>query len=91
VISPQQRGLGTVRFGLDSTEYEIDLPSMPRRCGMRWRCMCVRHDGAHAGHRRAGWTALKSASGQGAGHRGEAPPRTVPAELVVEFKAATGQ
>jgi hypothetical protein len=56
------------------------------RCGMRPRGMRVRHDeavpggqpGADAGHRRARCTALKSASGQGAGHRSEAPAADCP-------------
>ena len=57
---------GTVRFGLDGTEYEIDLnaENAQARCGMRWRATCGRPGGpeavrgglpgADAGHGRMG-------------------------------------
>jgi hypothetical protein len=56
---------GTVRFGLDGTEYEIDLNAgMPRSCGMPWPATWVLPGGpaalpggrpaARAGDRRAG-------------------------------------
>jgi Lsr2 len=55
---------GTVRFGLDGTECEIDLPGMPGSCGTRWRPTCGLGGGsavapaglpaAGAGGRRAG-------------------------------------
>ena len=65
---------GTVRFGLDGTEYEIDLNAghahqlrdtlaryvkAARRAGGGTR----RPPGAGAGPRRAGWTPPRSASG----------------------------
>ena len=41
---------GTVRFGLDGTEYEIDLNAgHARSCGTRWRPMCGPGGGSVAG------------------------------------------
>ena len=65
---------GTVRFGLDGTEYEIDLnaehaqalrDALARYVQAARRAGAVRggQPGADAGHRRAGWTAPRSASG----------------------------
>jgi hypothetical protein len=80
---------GTVRFGLDGTEYEIDLNAehaQARRAGggARWPAR---------GGRRASASGLDStevrewakAQGIEVKDRGR-----VPAELVVKFKAATG-
>jgi len=85
-ISSDAEGDGTARFGLESIEQVIDSSAgHARRCGMRWRGTCARHDrpgrcpAASPGGRRtpaSGQTALKSASGKDAGHRGEAS-RTV--------------
>ena len=92
---------GTVRFGLDGAEYEIDLNAEHAR---ELRDALARYVGAA---RRAGGSARRSAR---AGRRGSAggPNPTevrewakeqdievkdrgrVPAELVVRFKAATG-
>jgi hypothetical protein len=93
---------GTVRFGLDGTEYEIDLNAKHAR---ELRDALARYTGAA---RRAGGAARRpvraarrgSASGlnttevrEWAKAQGiEVKDRgRVPAELVVKFKAATGQ
>ena len=93
---------GTVRFGLDGTEYEIDLNARHAR---ELRDALARYAGAA---RRAGGAGRRSARGA---RRGSASgPNTtevrewakaqgievkdrgrVPAELVVKFKAATGR
>ena len=64
---------------------------------MRRRGRRARHDGAvpgqpgaDAGHRRAWRTAPKSASGQGAGRRGEAPADGCPLNRRPSSNAATG-
>ena len=54
---------GTVRFGLDGTEYEIDLNA--------GHAQALRD--ALARYLRAGLTALRSASGPTRRHRGEGP------------------
>jgi Lsr2 len=93
---------GTVRFGLDGAEYEIDLNTRHAR---ELRDALARYVGAA---RRAGGATLKSARGARRGTAGglnttevrewakaqriEVKDRgRVPAELVVKFKAATGQ
>ena len=92
---------GTVRFGLDGTEYEIDLNAEhAQACGTRWRVMWVLPGGPaalpagpHARGRRASANGLNTtevrewakAQGIEVKDRGR-----VPAELVVKFKAATG-
>ena len=93
---------GTVRFGLDGTEYEIDLNA---EHAQELRDALARYVGAA---RRAGGAARRSARG---GRRGSANGLNttevrewakaqgievkdrgrVPTELVVKFKAATGQ
>jgi hypothetical protein len=93
---------GTVRFGLDGTEYEIDLNA---KHAQALRDALARYVGAA---RRAGGAARRSAR---AARRGSASGLNttevrewakaqgievkdrgrVPAELVVKFKAATGQ
>jgi hypothetical protein len=93
---------GTVRFGLDGTEYEIDLNA---RHAKELRDALARYVGAA---RRAGGAARRSARGARRGSASglnttevrewakaqgiEVKDRgRVPAELVVKFKAATGQ
>jgi hypothetical protein len=93
---------GTVRFGLDGTEYEIDLNA---RHAKELRNALARYVGAA---RRAGGAARRSARGARRGSASvlkttevrewakaqgiEVKDRgRVPAELVVKFKAATGQ
>ena len=93
---------GTVRFGLDGTEYEIDLNAKHAR---ELRDALARYVGAA---RRAGGAARRSARGARRGSASglntievrewakaqgiEVKDRgRVPAELVVKFKAATGQ
>jgi hypothetical protein len=93
---------GTVRFGLDGTEYEIDLNAGH---GKELRDALARYVGAA---RRAGGAARRSARGSRRGSASglnttevrewakaqgiEVKERgRVPAELVVKFKAATGQ
>ena len=93
---------GTVRFGLDGSEYEIDLNAGHAK---ELRDALARYVGAA---RRAGGTARRPARGsrrgsanglnatevrewakaQGIDVKGRG---RVPAELVVKFKAATGQ
>jgi hypothetical protein len=93
---------GTVRFGLDGAEYEIDLNAEHAK---ELRDALARYVGAG---RRAGGTARRPARG---GRRGSVNGLNttevrewakaqgidvknrgrVPAELVVKFKAATGQ
>jgi hypothetical protein len=94
----------TVRFGLDGTEYEIDLSAKNadalRRAVRRYVDAARRAPGAAA--RRPGRSGRKAASANGtdptavrewAKSQGiEVKDRgRVPAELVVKFKAATGQ
>jgi hypothetical protein len=93
---------GTVRFGLDGTEYEIDLnadhakalrDALARYIGAARRVSGGTHRPARSG-RRASASGLNStevrewakAQGIEVKERGR-----VPAELVVKFKAATGQ
>ena len=93
---------GTVRFGLDGAEYEIDLDAGHAR---ELRDALARYVGAA---RRAGGTARRQARGARRGpadglnttevrewakaHGIEVKDRgRVPAGLVVKFKAATGQ
>jgi len=93
---------GTVRFGLDGTEYEIDLNAGHAR---QLRDALARYVGAA---RRAGGSARKPARGSRRGPSGglnttevrdwaraqgiEVKDRgRVPADLVAQFKAATGQ
>ena len=92
---------GTVRFGLDGTEYEIDLNA---KNAQELRDALARYAGAA---RRAGGAARRSARGVRRGSAGglnttevrewakaqgiDVKDRRVPAELVVKFKAATGQ
>jgi hypothetical protein len=93
---------GTVRFGLDGTEYEIDLNA---KHAQELRDALARYVGAS---RRAGGAARRSARGARRGSASglnttevrewakaqgiEVKDRgRVPAELVVKFKAATGQ
>ena len=91
----------TVRFGLDGTEYEIDLNAgHARRCGMRWRATWAPPGGRRRqprparAARRAPVSALNptevrewaKAQGIEVKDRGR-----VPAELVARFKAATGK
>ncbi len=93
---------GTVRFGLDGTEYEIDLNT---RHAQELRDALARYVSAA---RRVGGTARQSARGARRGSASglnttevrewaraqgiEVKDRgRVPAELVVKFKAATGQ
>ena len=92
---------GTVRFGLDGTEYEIDLNA---RHAQELRDAMARYVGAA---RRAGGGAWRPARGRKGPANGlnttevrewakaqgiEVKDRgRVPAELVVKFKAATGQ
>jgi len=93
---------GTVRFGLDGVEYEIDLSAEHSR---ELRDALARYVGAA---RRAGGSAKQPARG-GRRRSADRPNPTevrewakeqgievkdrgrVPAELVVKFKAATGQ
>ena len=92
---------GTVRFGLDGTEYEIDLNA---KNGKELRDALARYVGAA---RRAGGAARRSARGARRGSANglnttevrewakaqgiEVKDRgRVPAEVVVKFKAATG-
>jgi len=94
----------TVRFGLDGTEYEIDLSAKNadalRRAVARYVDAARRAPGAAA--RRPGRSGRKAASANGtdptavrewAKSQGiEVKDRgRVPAELIVKFKAATGQ
>ena len=93
---------GTVRFGLDGTEYEIDLNA---KHAQELRDALARYVDAA---RRAGGAARRSARGARRGSASglntievrewakaqgiEVKDRgRVPAELVVKFKAATGQ
>ncbi len=93
---------GTVRFGLDGTEYEIDLNA---KHAQELRDAPARYVGAA---RRTGGAARRSARGARRGSASglnttevrewakaqgiEVKDRgRVPAELVVKFKAATGQ
>jgi len=93
---------GTVRFGLDGTEYEIDLNA---RQAQELRDALARYVDAA---RRAGGAARRSARGARQGSASELNTievrewakaqgievkdrGRVPAELVVKFKAATGQ
>jgi hypothetical protein len=93
---------GTVRFGLDGTEYEIDLNA---KHAEELRDALARYVGAA---RRAGGAARRSARGARRGAANgmnttevrewakaqgiEVKDRgRVPAELVVKFKSATGQ
>jgi hypothetical protein len=93
---------GTVRFGLDSTEYEIDLnakhaqqlrEALARYVAAGRRVWASTRRPAHSG-RKAQPNALNTtevrewakAQGIDVKDRGQ-----VPAELVVKFKAATGQ
>ena len=93
---------GTVRFGLDGTEYEIDLNA---KHAQELRAALARYVAAA---RRVGGTARRSARGARRGAASglnttevrewakaqgiEVKDRgRVPAELVVKFKAATGQ
>jgi hypothetical protein len=92
---------GTVRFGLDGTEYEIDLNT---KHAQALRDALARYAGAA---RRAGGAARRSARARRGSASGlnttevrewaraqgiEVKDRgRVPAELVVKFKAATGQ
>ena len=93
-----------MRFGLDGTEYEIDLSAKNadalRRAVTRYADAARRAPGAAA--RRPGRSGRKAASANGtdptavrewAKSQGiEVKDRgRVPAELVVKFKAATGQ
>jgi Lsr2 len=88
---------GTVRFGLDGTEYEIDLNAGHARALPEALARYV--SAARRARGGAGGTSAADAgrraehhrgprAGQSAGHR-RAGPRAVPAELVVKFKAAT--
>ena len=94
----------TVRFGLDGTEYEIDLSAKNadalRKALARYADAARRAPGAAA--RRPGRSGRKAASANGtdstavrewAKSQGiEVKDRgRVPAELIVKFKAATGQ
>ena len=75
---------GTVRFGLDGTEYEIDLNA--ERCGMRGTlcasCAAGRGPCAAASPRRTSGTGSRGGQyrgprvGQGTGHRGKGPRAT---------------
>ena len=67
---------GTVRFGLDGTEYEIDLNAgHAQALRDAWHAMCKLRGGpgavrggqpaADVGHRQPGWTVPRSASGPG--------------------------
>jgi len=93
---------GTTRFGLDGTEYEIDLnaeharelrDALARYVGVARRVAAAARRPGRGARRGpgSGRTPLRSASGQKA--RGiEVKDRgRVPAELVARFKAATGQ
>ena len=83
---------GTVSFGLDGTNYQIDLNARHaqalRDSLERYVRAARRPAGAGAGHRPAGWTArgCQRARAQGieVKNRGR-----VPAELMVQFRAAT--
>jgi hypothetical protein len=90
---------GTVRFGLDGTEYEIDLNAehaQQLRDALAGYVRVVRRVGggprrpaaAGAGDRRARRIPLRCVSGprRRASRKGR---RRVPAELVVKFEAAT--
>ncbi len=95
---------GTVRFGLDGTEYEIDLSAehaQALRDGLATYVTAARRAGGGAARRPARSSGRRaSASGlnttevrEWAKAQGiEVKDRgRVPAELVVKFKAATGQ
>ena len=93
---------GTVRFGLDGTEYEIDLnakhargvagcPGPPRGCcqavgGAARRSARGARRGSASGLNTTEVREWAKAQGIEVKDRGR-----VPAELVVKFKAATGQ
>jgi Lsr2 len=90
---------GTVRLGLDGTEYEIDLnagharalpEALARYVSAARRARGGARRPARGGRRMAGRAEHHRGprAGQSAGHRREGP-RAVPAELVVKFKAAT--
>ena len=110
---------GTVRFGLDGTEYEIDLNEehakalrdalaryvsaarrasggarRPARSGRRASANGLNTTEVRVGRPRpAAAEAAAAAEGHRGGLRSQRPPGPgrVPAELVVKFKAATGQ
>jgi hypothetical protein len=92
---------GTVRFGLDGTEYEIDLNAAHtealRTTLTRYAAAARRSTGARRpgrGTRRAGGSGPEStevrdwAKSQGIDVKDRG---RVPAELIVKFKAATGK
>jgi hypothetical protein len=92
---------GTVRFGLDGTEYEIDLNDEHAR---ELREALARYARRAAGQRRCPPASADRAAGPGGRadhHRGPRVGQSpgievkdrgrVPAELVVKFQAATGQ
>ena len=77
---------GTVRFGLDGTEYEIDLNAAARRAGSSARRPVRSGRKAPAnGLNTVEVREWAKAQGIDVKDRGR-----VPAELVVKFKAATG-
>ena len=83
---------GTVRFGLDGAEYEIDLNAghaRELRDALARYVDAARRAGGGA-RRRAAWTRRGPRVGQGTGHRGKDRGR-VPADLLAQFKAATGK
>ena len=94
---------GTVRFGLDGTEYEIDLnakhaqdlrDALARYVGAARRASGAARRPARGGGRRASADGLNTtevrewAKAQGIDVKDRG---RVPAELVVKFKAATGK
>jgi Lsr2 len=81
---------GTVRFGLDGTEYEIDLNAAHaqalRDALARYVHAARRAGGSTRRPSRGGRKALAKAQGIDVKDRGR-----VPAELVARFRAVTGQ
>ena len=92
---------GTVRFGLDGTEYEIDLNAehaQALRDALSRYVQAARRAGggarrpARAGRRAAGGVASTAVREWAKAQGIEVKDRgRVPAELVARFKAATGQ
>jgi hypothetical protein len=93
---------GTVRFGLDGTEYEVDLnaehaqalrDALARYVQAAWRAGASVRRPARGGHRVSGTRVDTTEVREWAKAQGsEVKDRgRVPAELVVRFKAATPQ
>ena len=93
---------GTVRFGLDGSDYEIDLSAKTRRrCARPWPGMSIPPGRAPAGSRRPGRSGRRAGDGPAGSTAVRVWARSqgievkdrgrVPAEVVMKFRAASGQ